>query len=75
MKLILKCQQPGPVAQSVANPVEDPGVLSSIMARFHTFIETDHEIFSTVILSLPLIQEGLLSVTSGSKCTKYWLTA
>ena len=24
---------------------------------------------------LPLIQEGLLSVTSESICTKYWLTA
>ena len=26
----------------------------------HSFVETDHEIFSTVILSLPLIQEGQL---------------
>ena len=26
--------------------------------RQHSFVETDHEIFSTVILSLPLIQEG-----------------
>ena len=25
--------------------------------------------------SLPLIQEGLLSVTSESMCMKYWLTA
>ena len=24
----------------------------------HSFMEIDHEIFSTVILSLPLIQEG-----------------
>ena len=24
----------------------------------HSFVEIDHEIFSTVILSLPLIQEG-----------------
>ena len=28
----------------------------------HSFVEIDHEIFSTVILSLPLIQEGQLSV-------------
>ena len=28
----------------------------------HSFVEIDHEIFSTVILSLPLIQEGKLSV-------------
>ena len=33
------------------------------------------EIFSTVILLLPLIQEGLLLVTSERMCTKYWLTA
>ena len=31
--------------------------------RQHSFVETDHEIFSTVILSLPLIQEGQLSVS------------
>ena len=34
--------------------------------RQHSFVEIDHEIFSTVILSLPLIQEGQLSV-SGEK--------
>ena len=28
----------------------DPGVASSIPARSHTFVETDHEIISTVIL-------------------------
>ena len=28
-----------------------------------SFVESDHEIFSTVILSLPLIQEGQLSVS------------
>ena len=27
----------------------------------HSFVEIDHEMFSTVILSLPLIQEGHLS--------------
>ena len=32
----------------------------------HSFVEIEHEIFSTVILSLPLIQEGQLSV-SGEK--------
>ena len=31
--------------------------------RQHYFVEIDHEIFSTVILSLPLIQEGQLSVS------------
>ena len=31
--------------------------------RQHSFVEIDHEIFSTVILSLPLIQEGQLLVS------------
>ena len=30
--------------------------------RQHSFVEIDHELFSTVILSLPLNQEGQLSV-------------
>ena len=37
--------------------------------RQHSFVEIDHEIFSTVILSLPLIQEGQLSVSDESMCT------
>ena len=73
---------PGRVAQSVtclatdACLTADPGVASSIPARYHTVVEIDHEIISTVIL-LPSadIQEGLLSVTSESMCTNYWLTA
>ena len=32
-------------------------------------------VFSMDILFLPLIQEGLLSVTSESMSTDYWLTA
>ena len=35
----------------------------------HFFAEIDHEIFSTVILSLPLIQEGHLSVSGERMCT------
>ena len=38
-------------------------------ARQHSFVEIDHEIFSTVILSLPLIQEGQLSVSGERMCT------
>ena len=53
----------------------DPRVASLIPTRSHTFVENDIEITSTVILILPLIQEGLLSVTSHSMCPKYWLTA
>ena len=37
--------------------------------RQHSFMEIDHEIFSTVILSLPLIQEGQLSVSGKRMCT------
>ena len=49
-------QLPGCVAQSVtslatdASLAADPGVPSSIPARFHTFVEIDHEIISTAIL-------------------------
>ena len=35
----------------------------------HSFVEIDHENFSTVILSLPLIQEGQLSVSGERMCT------
>ena len=35
----------------------------------HSFVEIDHEIFSTVIPSLLLIQEGQLSVSGERMCT------
>ena len=37
--------------------------------RQHSSMEIDHEIFSTVILSLPMIQEGQLSVSGEKMCT------
>ena len=37
--------------------------------RQHSFVEIDHEIYSMVILSLPLIQEGQLSVSGEWMCT------
>ena len=40
--------------------------------RQHSFVEIDHEIFSTVILSLPLIQEGQFLA---KECAQYWLIA
>ena len=43
--------------------------------RQDSFEEIGHETISTAILSLPLIQEGQLLVTSERMCTKYWLTA
>ena len=45
------------IAQSVARPIADPGVVTVIPARSHTFMEIDYEIIYIVIL-LPLIQEG-----------------
>ena len=47
---------PGRVAQLVtclatdASLTADPGVASSIPAQYHTFLNFDHEIISTVIL-------------------------
>ena len=37
--------------------------------REHSFMEIDHEIFSTVILSLTLIQEGQFSVSNEKMCS------
>ena len=48
----------------------DPGVANLILTQSHTFSEIDLEIISTVILLLPLIQEGL-SVTSKGTSMKY----
>ena len=44
----------------------DPGVVSSVPAQSHTFLETDHEIISTFILLLPLI-EGRVGVSYKQK--------
>ena len=46
-----------------------PSLTFHIFDISHSFVEIDHEIFSTVILSLPLIQEGQLSVSGGRMCT------
>ena len=40
-----------------------------------TSMEIDHEIISTAILLLLLIEEGQLLVTGDSMCTMYWVTA
>ena len=66
-----KGKQPGHVVQLVASPnlIADPGVVSLILVPY--FHGDDQEIFSTVILLLPLITEWLMSVTSESMCTKY----
>ena len=52
-------------------PTGDQEVAGSTPAEVGNilFVEIDHEIFSTVILSLPLIQEGQLSVSGERMCT------
>ena len=58
--------------QTPKKPVRRPSRIRLVIRRLqvqpprgrqHSFVEIDHEIFSTVILSLPLIQEGQLSVS------------
>ena len=43
--------------------------VQSTMGQQQPFVKIDHEIFSTVILSLLLIQEGQLSVSGKRMCT------
>ena len=53
-----------------ARPTGDQAVAGSTPPGWqHSFAEIDHELFSTVILSLPLIQEGQLSVFGERMCT------
>ena len=49
---------PGLIGQLVTSLTADPGGVSSILARSHTFVENKHDIISMVILLLPLIQEN-----------------
>ena len=62
---------PASVAQLDAPSDWRPGGrwFNSCRSRQHSFAEIDHEIFSMVILSLPLIQEGQLSVSGKRMCT------
>ena len=63
---------PGRIAQWIACLTADtcltadPGVASSIPARSHTFMEIDHEIFSTAIL-LPTADSRRVGVSYKQK--------
>ena len=57
---------PASVAQLDAHPTGDQEVAGSNPAEVGNIL---YEIFSTVILSLPLIQEGHLSVSGERMCT------
>ena len=59
------------MAKLDARPTVDQEVASSTPPGLqHSFVEIDHEIFSTVVLSLPLIQDGQMSVSGGRMCTQ-----
>ena len=61
---------PASVAQFDESPTSDQEVAGSAPSgRQHSFVEIDHELFSTVILSLSLIQEGQLSVSGERMCS------
>ena len=60
-----KITRPGAIALSDLRPPGVRTVAGSILQQ-HSFVIT-----SMVILSLPLIQEGQLSVTGERMCTKY----
>ena len=60
---------PASVAQLDARPTGDQEVVDSTLPRLATFFHGDYEIFSSVVLSLPLIQEGQLSVSGERVCT------
>ena len=71
MKIIYLNPEPASVAQLDASSDWRPGGrgFNPRRGRQHSFVEIDPEIFSTVILSLPLIQEGQLSVSGERMCT------
>ena len=58
------------MAQLDVCPTGDQEVAGLTLAgRLHSFLEIDREIFSLVILSFLLIQEGQLSVSGERMCT------
>ena len=68
---VVNLKKPASVAQLDAPSDWRPGGhgFNPCRGRQHFFVEIDREIFSTVILSLPLIQEGQLSVSGKRMCT------
>ena len=61
---------PASVAQLDVHQTGDQEVVGlTTLGRQHSFVEIDHEMFSTIILSLPLIQEGQLLVSGERMCT------
>ena len=67
--------RPGSSVRHASSWYSDGHVFDPPVRQKHTFLDIDHEIISTAILSLRLIQLGQLSVTDKRICTEYWLTA
>ena len=69
--MITVMYRPVSVAQLDPHPTGDQEVASLTPAEVGNILSWrfDYEIFSTVILSLPLIQEGQLSVSGERMCT------
>ena len=67
-RAIISCKWPASVAQSYVRPTGDQEVAGLVPTVSGNIRETDHEIFSMVILSLLLIQEGQLSVSGERMC-------
>ena len=65
---------PGRLAQSVESLIANQGVAGSSPGPAR-YLEIYHEIIYTAISPFPLIQEGQMSDSGESMCTKYWLTA
>ena len=63
---------PSAVDQSDARPPGMRTVAGSIITSGNILPWRFHEIISTTILSLPLIQEGQLSIIGERMCTRYW---
>ena len=55
--------------EGLLNPITEGPGFNPRRGRQHFFVEIDHEIFSTVSLSLLLILEGQLSVSGQRMCT------
>ena len=65
-----KISLPGVVARSDARPpCMRPVADSALTSGIHSWEEIGHEKISMTIISLPLIQEGQLSVTGERMCT------
>ena len=74
--LLMKCQLsgcfagPGSSVRCTSAKYSDDGGFDP-RVRQHSFMQIGHEIISTAILSLPLIQVGQLSVTGERICIWY----